>query len=207
MPSLISMLLWVSCNYTMVTLFSRYKIQSRNLYSHVFFVLLSDGDPKNYMAYYRRATVFLAMGKSKSALPDLSRVIELKPDFTSVSCWSWSNLFSHSWTQCCIIGLTELCEKHIYTKNWKVLPYMYIWYKCKFYRVILVFLNLGSIFTCFGVQKKSLTQGQSLLWHLVRSKLLQEEASGNINQSCREEFVVYIDELLERLYFLTLFLT
>uniref|UniRef100_A0A665TTT1 DnaJ homolog subfamily C member 3 n=1 Tax=Echeneis naucrates TaxID=173247 RepID=A0A665TTT1_ECHNA len=44
-----------------------------------------DGDPKNYMAYYRRATVFLAMGKSKSALPDLSRVIELKPDFTSVS--------------------------------------------------------------------------------------------------------------------------
>uniref|UniRef100_A0A8D3BM88 DnaJ homolog subfamily C member 3 n=1 Tax=Scophthalmus maximus TaxID=52904 RepID=A0A8D3BM88_SCOMX len=33
-----------------------------------------DGDPKNYMAYYRRATVFLAMGKSKSALPDLSRL-------------------------------------------------------------------------------------------------------------------------------------
>uniref|UniRef100_A0A3P8V7N6 DnaJ homolog subfamily C member 3 n=1 Tax=Cynoglossus semilaevis TaxID=244447 RepID=A0A3P8V7N6_CYNSE len=42
-----------------------------------------DGDSKNYMAYFRRATVFLAMGKSKSALPDLSRVIELKPDFTS----------------------------------------------------------------------------------------------------------------------------
>uniref|UniRef100_A0A671UUQ8 DnaJ homolog subfamily C member 3 n=1 Tax=Sparus aurata TaxID=8175 RepID=A0A671UUQ8_SPAAU len=42
-----------------------------------------DGDPKNYLAYYRRATVFLAMGKSKSALPDLSKVIELKPDFTS----------------------------------------------------------------------------------------------------------------------------
>ncbi|KAI1899010.1 hypothetical protein AGOR_G00078280 [Albula goreensis] len=42
-----------------------------------------DGDPKNYMAYYRRATVYLAMGKSKSALPDLSKVIELKPDFTA----------------------------------------------------------------------------------------------------------------------------
>uniref|UniRef100_A0A3P8ZFV9 DnaJ homolog subfamily C member 3 n=1 Tax=Esox lucius TaxID=8010 RepID=A0A3P8ZFV9_ESOLU len=42
-----------------------------------------DGDPKNYMAFYRRATVYLAMGKSKSALPDLSKVIELKPDFTS----------------------------------------------------------------------------------------------------------------------------
>ncbi|XP_056145519.1 dnaJ homolog subfamily C member 3a [Lampris incognitus] len=43
-----------------------------------------DGDPQNYMAFYRRATVYLAMGKSKSALPDLSRVVELKPDFTSV---------------------------------------------------------------------------------------------------------------------------
>uniref|UniRef100_A0A4W3I0W6 DnaJ homolog subfamily C member 3 n=1 Tax=Callorhinchus milii TaxID=7868 RepID=A0A4W3I0W6_CALMI len=42
-----------------------------------------DGDPENYVAYYRRATVYLAMGKSKSALPDLSKVIELKPDFTA----------------------------------------------------------------------------------------------------------------------------
>lgn len=44
-----------------------------------------DGDPDNYIAYYRRATVFLAMGKSKAALPDLSKVIELKMDFTAVS--------------------------------------------------------------------------------------------------------------------------
>lgn len=42
-----------------------------------------DGDPDNYIAYYRRATVFLAMGKSKAALPDLTRVIELKMDFTA----------------------------------------------------------------------------------------------------------------------------
>lgn len=40
-----------------------------------------DGDPKNYLTYYRRATVYLAMGKFKSALPDLSKAIELKPDF------------------------------------------------------------------------------------------------------------------------------
>ncbi|CAG5929162.1 unnamed protein product, partial [Menidia menidia] len=40
-----------------------------------------DGDPKNYLTFYKRAAVFLAMGKSKSALPDLSRAIELKPDF------------------------------------------------------------------------------------------------------------------------------
>lgn len=47
------------------------------------------------MAYYSRATVFLAMGKSKSALPDLSKVIELKPDFTSVR-------FSLQITACCM---------------------------------------------------------------------------------------------------------
>ncbi|CAF0804561.1 unnamed protein product [Didymodactylos carnosus] len=40
-----------------------------------------EGDPKNYVAYFRRATVYLGLGKSKSALPDLSKVIELKPDF------------------------------------------------------------------------------------------------------------------------------
>lgn len=40
-----------------------------------------EADPNNYLAYFRRATVYLAMGKSKSALPDLGKVIELKPDF------------------------------------------------------------------------------------------------------------------------------
>lgn len=48
-------------------------------------IFYSDGDPNNYLTYFRRATVFLAMGKSKSALPDLTKVIELKPDFTAVS--------------------------------------------------------------------------------------------------------------------------
>ncbi|KAK3096296.1 hypothetical protein FSP39_025448 [Pinctada imbricata] len=42
-----------------------------------------DGDPSNYLTYFRRATVYLALGKSKSALPDLQKVIELKPDFTA----------------------------------------------------------------------------------------------------------------------------
>ncbi|XP_067371750.1 dnaJ homolog subfamily C member 3a isoform X1 [Channa argus] len=54
-----------------------------------------DGDPNNYMAYYRRATVFLAMGKSKSALPDLSRVVELKPDFTSAQLQRGNLLLKH----------------------------------------------------------------------------------------------------------------
>ena len=35
------------------------------------------------MSYYRRGTVYLALGKFKSALNDLNRVIELKKDFTS----------------------------------------------------------------------------------------------------------------------------
>lgn len=47
--------------------------------------VLLDADPKNYIAYFRRAAVYLGMGKSKSALPDLSKVIELKSDFTAVS--------------------------------------------------------------------------------------------------------------------------
>lgn len=44
-----------------------------------------DLDPNNYLTYFKRATVFLAIGKSKSALPDLEKVLELRPDFTGVS--------------------------------------------------------------------------------------------------------------------------
>uniref|UniRef100_A0A0B7BH12 J domain-containing protein n=1 Tax=Arion vulgaris TaxID=1028688 RepID=A0A0B7BH12_9EUPU len=40
-----------------------------------------EGDPDNYLTYFKRATVYLALGKSRSALPDLNRVVELKPDF------------------------------------------------------------------------------------------------------------------------------
>uniref|UniRef100_A0A8C0IRI0 J domain-containing protein n=1 Tax=Chelonoidis abingdonii TaxID=106734 RepID=A0A8C0IRI0_CHEAB len=47
--------------------------------------LASEGDPKNYLTYYKRATIYLAMGKFRSALPDLSKAIELKPDFLAVS--------------------------------------------------------------------------------------------------------------------------
>lgn len=42
-----------------------------------------DADPNNYMSFYRRGTVYLGMGKFKSASSDLSRVLELKPDFDS----------------------------------------------------------------------------------------------------------------------------
>ncbi|CAD1474387.1 unnamed protein product, partial [Heterotrigona itama] len=42
-----------------------------------------EGDPNNYLTYYKRGTVYLALGKAKFALLDLDRVLELKPDFTS----------------------------------------------------------------------------------------------------------------------------
>ena len=35
------------------------------------------------MAFYRRGTCYLGIGKFKSASSDLSRVLELKPDFDS----------------------------------------------------------------------------------------------------------------------------
>ena len=47
-------------------------------------LFVSDGDPDNFLTYFKRATVFLAMGRSKSALPDLDRVLEIRPDFFQV---------------------------------------------------------------------------------------------------------------------------
>eukprot|EP00117_Sycon_ciliatum_P021322 scpid55139/ scgid18723/ DnaJ homolog subfamily C member 3; Interferon-induced, double-stranded RNA-activated protein kinase inhibitor; Protein kinase inhibitor of 58 kDa len=42
-----------------------------------------EGDPTNYLTFYKRATVYLAIGRSKSALPDLDKTLELRPDFSS----------------------------------------------------------------------------------------------------------------------------
>ncbi|XP_069676051.1 dnaJ homolog subfamily C member 3 [Periplaneta americana] len=42
-----------------------------------------EGDPSNYLTYFKRGTVYLALGKSKFALQDLDKVLQLKPDFTS----------------------------------------------------------------------------------------------------------------------------
>lgn len=47
-------------------------------------IYISEGDPDNFLTYFKRATVFLAMGRSKAALPDLDRVLELRPDFFQV---------------------------------------------------------------------------------------------------------------------------
>ena len=46
--------------------------------------LYSDGDPSNYMPYFKRAAVYLAIGQVKKALPDLDKTVELKRDFHQV---------------------------------------------------------------------------------------------------------------------------
>uniref|UniRef100_A0A2M4A1Z8 Putative dsrna-activated protein kinase inhibitor p58 n=1 Tax=Anopheles triannulatus TaxID=58253 RepID=A0A2M4A1Z8_9DIPT len=42
-----------------------------------------EGDPSNYLTYFKRGTVYFALGKAKFAVSDFSRVLELKPDFTA----------------------------------------------------------------------------------------------------------------------------
>lgn len=42
-----------------------------------------EGDSINYLTYFKRATVYLALGKAKLAIQDLDRAIELKSDFTT----------------------------------------------------------------------------------------------------------------------------
>ena len=54
------------------------------VYCLLFSLFVSEGDPDNFLTYFKRATVLLAMGRSKSALPDLDRVLELRPDFFQV---------------------------------------------------------------------------------------------------------------------------
>ncbi|RWS14564.1 dnaJ subfamily C member 3-like isoform X2, partial [Dinothrombium tinctorium] len=52
-------------------------IQISSHYSNYFL----KGDPTNYLTYFKRATVYLALGKPKAALEDLTEVINLKRDF------------------------------------------------------------------------------------------------------------------------------
>jgi tetratricopeptide (TPR) repeat protein len=43
-----------------------------------------DADPNNYMSYYKRATVYMALSRSRPALADLDKILEIKPDFLKV---------------------------------------------------------------------------------------------------------------------------
>lgn len=42
-----------------------------------------EGDPRNYLTYFKRGTVYLALGKSRLAISDLDKALELKPDFST----------------------------------------------------------------------------------------------------------------------------
>ncbi|KAJ3201507.1 hypothetical protein HK099_002217, partial [Clydaea vesicula] len=50
---------------------------SKALYSYDKAISL---EPKNYLSYFKRATVYLSIGKSSEAINDFSKVLELKPD-------------------------------------------------------------------------------------------------------------------------------
>lgn len=40
-----------------------------------------EADRKNYLTFFKRATVLLALGRHRAALDDLNEVVQLKPDF------------------------------------------------------------------------------------------------------------------------------
>ncbi|XP_060810105.1 dnaJ homolog subfamily C member 3 [Amyelois transitella] len=42
-----------------------------------------EGDPNNYLTYFKRGTVYYALGKAKFALQDFTKVLDLKADFTA----------------------------------------------------------------------------------------------------------------------------
>ena len=73
-------------------------------------------DPDNYLTYFRRATVYLALGKSKLALPDLDKSIQLRPGFaavsvTLISLFNMFEVFANS------MQLTHLfIDNRVYTK-------------------------------------------------------------------------------------------
>jgi len=52
-------------------------------------IIFLESDPDNYMTYFKRATVLLALGKSKTALSDLTKVVELRPDFIRVNYYNY----------------------------------------------------------------------------------------------------------------------
>ncbi|XP_014599598.1 PREDICTED: dnaJ homolog subfamily C member 3 [Polistes canadensis] len=55
-----------------------------------------EGNPNNYLAYYNRGMVYLALGKAKFAILDLDKVLELKPDFTGAKMQRGNVLFKQA---------------------------------------------------------------------------------------------------------------
>ncbi|BFZ00647.1 hypothetical protein BsWGS_03685 [Bradybaena similaris] len=70
-----------------------------------------EGDPDNYLTYFKRATVYLALGKSRSALSDLNKVCELKPDFNAALMQRASVLMKQGNLQEALIDFTNVMAK------------------------------------------------------------------------------------------------
>ena len=58
-------------------------VRKWSILDKIHFILFLDADPNNYLSYYKRATVFLALSRSRPALADLEKVIQLKNDFVA----------------------------------------------------------------------------------------------------------------------------
>lgn len=52
--------------------------------NNCYYFIFTEGDPNNYLTYFKRGTVYLALGKAKNALSDFDQVLAKKPDFLSV---------------------------------------------------------------------------------------------------------------------------
>ncbi|CAB4063569.1 DNAJC3 [Lepeophtheirus salmonis] len=70
-----------------------------------------DADPNNYMSYYKRATVFLALSRSRSALADLDRVLEINSNFLSARLQRGTVLFKMGRLDEAHIDLEKLLTK------------------------------------------------------------------------------------------------
>lgn len=46
--------------------------------SLMLFTVLSEGDPHNYLTYFKRGTVYYALGKAKFALQDFTKVTPIE---------------------------------------------------------------------------------------------------------------------------------
>lgn len=65
---------------------------------------LLEGDPSNYLTYFKRGTVYFALGKAKLAVIDFNKVLELKPDFTGVS-----TAASFDWPTVIVLSMSTWC--------------------------------------------------------------------------------------------------
>lgn len=83
-----SFVTWVECQVSRADIDQHLQVGmtllSRGQYSDALshFHAAIDADPSDYMSYYKRATVFLALSRSRPALADLDKVLMMKPDFT-----------------------------------------------------------------------------------------------------------------------------